>query len=669
MALLYPVLSILESLFAGLLLWKPAESGGISRLRLIFMILIALIVVVVLSGWLFRSKILRRSEKIGTACFFLSAACFFIAFTTRFYFDNPALDFTVAYLKQALPFILLTAILSLQTFIGIVYYYSKEDGSVSRAFKQLFWGGRIVWQVVLIFLACLTLMSAFIPIRANYYPSFDSSIFSYIGQQILRGKLPYVDGWDHKPPLIFYIDAFGLWLANGHLIGIWLLEVIALLLGSILFFRILKKYFSEGIALSVTMLGILHQARLFDFGNYTEEFSLFFQLAAFSLAFSDRFRNRLGWQGFLSGVLCGLAFTCKQNTVGLWAALFLLDILQLYLNRDQKSTFVHQVIYKWVRFLIGFLAVNGIWIVYFAVKGILREYWDVAFVYNFVYAQKSGESRWATGLTTLTFLPSLSVFLLLAFLSWPAALFDRIRSLRQCNRNDRQKLFDQNRLLLFALIALPVELILAGLSGMNYQHYFILCVPSACILAAWLGDSMLRQLSVRMKPVAASLVVLAVFWIGSAPMANVYRRNYEPRMPSAATKTADFLNSNTDDGDLVQLWGGVLAPYVMSERSSPSRFFNVRPLYLFPGYMQEEQWGTFLADLKNSPPKFIVYMNDRFLAQVPYNSNGFCEDLDLADYQRPTYQFLCDHYRYRETINEGMNDAWGVFERTGKETK
>ncbi|HOP02484.1 MAG TPA: hypothetical protein PKX58_09815, partial [Flexilinea sp.] len=270
MALLYPVLSILESLFAGLLLWKPAESGGISRLRLIFMILIVLIVVVVLSGWLFRLKILQRSEKIGTACFFLSAACLFIASTTRFYFDNPALDFTVAYLKQALPFILLTAILSLQTFIGIVYYYSKENGSVSRAFKQLFWGGRIVWQVVLIFLACLTLMSAFIPIRANYYPSFDSSIFSYIGQQILREKLPYVDGWDHKPPLIFYIDAFGLWLANGHLIGIWLLEVIVLLLGSILFFRVLKKYFSEWIALSVTMLGILHQARLFDFGNYTE---------------------------------------------------------------------------------------------------------------------------------------------------------------------------------------------------------------------------------------------------------------------------------------------------------------------------------------------------------------------------------------------------------------
>ncbi|HPB39889.1 MAG TPA: hypothetical protein PLD39_03380, partial [Flexilinea sp.] len=79
MALLYPVLSILESLFAGLLLWKPAESGGISRLRLIFMILIVLIVVVVLSGWLFRLKILQRSEKIGTACFFLSAACFFIA--------------------------------------------------------------------------------------------------------------------------------------------------------------------------------------------------------------------------------------------------------------------------------------------------------------------------------------------------------------------------------------------------------------------------------------------------------------------------------------------------------------------------------------------------------------------------------------------------------------
>lgn len=669
MALLYPVLSILESLFAGFLLWKPADSGGISRLRLIFIILIILIDMIVISGWLFRSKILRRSEKIGAACLFLSLACFFIAFTTRIYFDNPALDITVAYLKQALPFILLTAILSLQTFTGIVYYFSRENGSISGAFKRIFREGRIVWQVILIFLACLTLMFAFIPIRANYYPSFDSSIFSYIGQQILRGKLPYVDGWDHKPPLIFYIDAFGLWLANGHLIGIWLLEVIALLLGSIIFFRVLKKYFSEGIALSVTMLGILHQARLFDFGNYTEEFSLFFQLAALGLAFSERFRNRLGWQGFLSGILCGLAFSCKQNTVGLWAALFLLDMIQLYLNRDQKPALANQMIYKWVRFLIGFLAVNGIWIAYFAVKGILREYWDIAFVYNFVYAQKSGESRWATGLTTLTFLPSLSAFLLLAFLSWPAALFDRIHCFKQTTADDRRRLFDQSRLLIFALIALPIELILAGLSGMNYQHYFILCVPPACILAAWLGNLMLRQFSAYMKPIVASLIVLAVFWIGSSPMLDVYRGNYEPRLPSAATKTANFLKSNTDDGDFVQLWGSVLAPYVMSDRSSPSRFFNVRPLYLFPGYMQAEQWEIFSADLKNDPPKFIIYMNDRFLAHVPYNSNGFCEELDLANYQQSTYQFLCDHYRYRETINEGMNDAWGVFERIGKETK
>ena len=135
-----------------------------------------------------------------------------------------------------------------------------------------------------------------------------------------------------------------------------------------------------------------------------------------------------------------------------------------------------------------------------------------------------------------------------------------------------------------------------------------------------------------------------------------------PRMPSVYTKTADFLKENTDQEDPVLIWGGGLASYVLAGRSAPTRFFNIRPLYLFPGYIQDKQWPQFLKELKNSPPIYIIYTNESYLAEIPFIDTGFCGVPSLADYQKETYNYLCEHYRFREMINEGMNDTWGVFE-------
>ena len=43
-------------------------------------------------------------------------------------------------------------------------------------------------------------------------PSRDSGVFLYIGWRFLNGDIPYRDVWDHKPPLIYFVDALGLTL-------------------------------------------------------------------------------------------------------------------------------------------------------------------------------------------------------------------------------------------------------------------------------------------------------------------------------------------------------------------------------------------------------------------------------------------------------------------------
>ena len=664
-----PLLTILEAFCAIFFIWKPSETG-LSLIRSGFILNVFFAACLIWAGWLWYFKkngqavfmrlALKKSfiEKTILCFFFISVINFAIAIASQFYYDHPPVDRIVGYVRQAVPALIFFGFYLIQVSLTLFYLLIKLEKNIRRTCGRILLDGRIVWQTALIFLACLLLMGAFFPLRKNYYPSYDYSIFSYIGQQIRSGKIPYLEIWDHKPPLVFYLDAFGLFLANGSLAGIWLLELFALFTGAFIFFRLLSRSFFESIALPAVILTILHYVRVFDFGNYTEEYALFFQILALGLYFSRFWKTRPLLSGLFSGLLYGLAFTCKQNTIGIWIAFALMEIFSwIQCKKDRKKIILREIFV-----LIGFLTINGIWVLYFWSKGAIQEYWDVAFLYNLIYSEQSAANRWATGVTTLTFLPGISIFLFSGFIAWLILFIQFLKGLRLKSGSFFGSI-ENPPILFWAFISLPIELLLAGLSGMNYQHYFILCFPPVCVLITWLGMRIIIFLNKYIKKQIAVLLVIVFFVAASVPIVSLYRENYNPRMPSVYTKTADFLKENTEKTDPVIVWGGGLASYVLAERSAPTRFFNVRPLYLFPGYIQEKQWTQFLNDLQKSPPKYIIYTNESYLAKIPFSDTGFCSELNLADYQVETYNFLCRNYQYRETINEGMNDQWGVFER------
>src|ERR671918_83423 len=55
-------------------------------------------------------------------------------------------------------------------------------------------------------------------------PSRDSGVFLYMGWRFLNGDIPYRDIWDHKPPLIYFVDALGIALTPHSLWGVWVLR-------------------------------------------------------------------------------------------------------------------------------------------------------------------------------------------------------------------------------------------------------------------------------------------------------------------------------------------------------------------------------------------------------------------------------------------------------------
>ncbi len=75
-------------------------------------------------------------------------------------------------------------------------------------------------KLPLIYLALLALFVFFPNLPLNNMPERDSGVFLYVDGQILDGRIPYRDVWDHKGPILYYLNALGLTVANGSMMGV-----------------------------------------------------------------------------------------------------------------------------------------------------------------------------------------------------------------------------------------------------------------------------------------------------------------------------------------------------------------------------------------------------------------------------------------------------------------
>ncbi len=259
-------------------------------------------------------------------------------------------------------------------------------------------------------------------------PGNDSGIFLYFGAQILRGRLPFVDLWDHKPPLVFYLNALGLFLgglaAPGEpRWGVWAVELAALLAACLFAFAFLRRYFGTWPALLAVTGLLANLAFVIEGGNLTEEYALAFQFAAIYLF--TRFQNdpRPGWRAdstkpmVLAGAAIGCAFLLKQTLIGTGLAMGIYLVAVAVFNRARQ---VWAALARAAAgFAAGFACVVLSSVIYFALRGGLASYWDVAFGYNFLYSSVASIDRLNSMLDVLSFLNTRAGFFMLAVMAWP----------------------------------------------------------------------------------------------------------------------------------------------------------------------------------------------------------------------------------------------------------
>jgi hypothetical protein len=460
----------------------------------------------------------------------------------------------------------------------------------------------IIEGIVLLALLAF-LVAVLIPFSPSYFPvpTRDAGLFLYAGRIIRQGGLPYLDIWDQKPPLIFYINALGLVLGGGSAEGVYWLKVALLLAGAAIGFRAMRRSFGVIPALFGTLVWMSYRPLLTKEGNIAEEYALPLQRVALSLVVSAG-KGRDEWKAWLiAGGLGGLAFLLKPTLIGAMLAAMVILIAPAV----KAHAYRHAA--RAVLVFIGAMATPiGASILIAFAQGYLPEYWSGVVLYAVSYAavdQNSYAEIWARMLSL--FQPAVLAAVGLGYIA--SAL--RILAVKR-------DASPSPALLRWALVALPLDACLVSLPHRSYMYYYLALLPTFSVLLASLLYLVQEgwRLVVRRPAqgvLSAGGVAIAVL-IGSLTVGRIAYRDIvrtgvalaAPR-PNTLEPVMNYLDRTTAPDDAVLIWGAEAGANFVSGHDAPTRFVHQYFLFM-PGYVTEEMISEFSREVVDNPPQVII---------------------------------------------------------------
>lgn len=425
-------------------------------------------------------------------------------------------------------------------------------------------------------------------------PSEDAGVFFYAARELLTGGTPYLDVWDHKPPLIYVIDAAGLAVAGPT--GVFLVQIAALVGAALLSLLAMTRAFGLAAATFGTLAWIAASPRLFltdgQQTSYVEFFVLPLQMAALAIVAARpdlRFTRR---EALGLGALGALAFLLKPTLVGLWAAIALVLLWQ---RRAGAWRAAAAMVAGGAIVLVAFGA-------FFAWRGALGDLIEQAFRYNLAYASFAPFVERLGAIPEGLRLASPSGF---APLALAAALFAVAR--RQA----------APALLVVALVALPIELFLAT-SGRAYHYYFLPWLAPMGALIAFGAREVLARFAPRpaLAVIAASLVLMSI-----QPARLVSRLAATPDDGSSRAAAA-AIAQRTASEDRVLIWGARAEVLILAERRSATRYVYQYPPLATRGYSATGAVAAFLSELARDRPAIIVDASAASFVTPPLDRDG-----------------------------------------------
>ncbi len=453
----------------------------------------------------------------------------------------------------------------------------------------------------------------------------DQGLYGVIARGWLQGSVPYRDLWDNKGPVLFlwYMAAFKL-LGEG-VVAPRLLAALGTAAAVPFVWSSARTLLGPRKGLLAALFFGIAFANPFLQANANAEILMLCPLAAGFWAFTNGASGGRQFWFVLAGVFTALAALTKQAAAGPLAGYGLWLIVLAWRHRDERARHIRSLSMLGAGVLVGLAP----FIVYFAAKGALYDFWYATVQFNFIF---SGENP-----IILKLLPPLLLDpapLLGGLLLWVLAV---VGGMRLWRRRDRVA----GLVLSFAVFS---ELAAQSMGKVS-AHYSVGLLPAAAILAAVGFDSVLEDWHEGRRKLGYAVVACAL--VSVSVSAFLYARptsddrfvvqytfrDYAYRSLEARS-IAERVDALTGPDDYVYEFGRQSDIYFLADRKPASRWVHNRAYGIDPAMLPEV-----LHDLDVHQPKLVLLTFE--CVPTSHDFEG-CEQgppIELKDY-------LAAHYRY-----------------------
>ncbi|NDW08094.1 hypothetical protein D0T56_00260 [Dysgonomonas sp. 520] len=215
----------------------------------------------------------------------------------------------------------------------------------------------------------------------------DSSNYLMMGKMLLAGKVPYLDFFDHKGPVITFVEALGQSIAPDRL-GLFILQIINLTLTLSIIYCCARLILSKSYSFLTTVIALFFFTFTMEGGNLTEEYSLPFLFYTLYVTLKFYFSGNKKLNSFhlvLTGICAAFLFWLRLNNMGaLCACMLYMFIVSI---SDKNWRLVKNIV---IFFIIGFILGSAPVVIYFWTTNSFMPMIDAAFIHNFKYLGTDG---------------------------------------------------------------------------------------------------------------------------------------------------------------------------------------------------------------------------------------------------------------------------------------
>lgn len=301
----------------------------------------------------------------------------------------------------------------------------------------------------------------------------DSGIFQEMGVCLLQGGTPYVDLFDHKGPILWFIEAFGIWISPQW--GLMVLQIIALLCSMIIWYKSALSLTNRQLpSIIITVLGLFFLLAFYERGNLSEEWSLLFISLPIYLYFKrwkDLNDNKSPvfnhFDSIIIGLCVGILAMIRLNNTAPIIGFVLWHFVRCIQQKDYKRLWT-DILLICCGIILIFICCALFYLIKAGRSGVYEMIYGT-FAFNFLYINSVG--------IRYDFITKLQFYI-------PPVGFLIINIISQIKNKQLQNV---NVPIIISYIAT-----LFAIGRFCYGHYLIICVPLFILSTCFILDSSLK---------------------------------------------------------------------------------------------------------------------------------------------------------------------------------